>query len=223
MTPQAVVFDFDGVLADTERLHFLAFRDVLASRGWSLTEPDYYARYLGFDDAGLIAEFARDRNVQLAPGEQVELVRLKSDRFQEHFAAGSVLFPGASEAVRRLASRFRLGIASGALNHEIHTVLSVTNLRDAFSVVVGAEDVRRTKPAPDPYLAATRQLDVSPSSAVAIEDSRWGLESARSAGLRTIAVTTSYPSSALTLADVIVDSLDKVTIDLVSGLLDRVA
>lgn len=216
----AVIFDFDGVLADTERLHYAAFRDVLGGRGWTLEEPDYFARYLGFDDAALVTEFARDRELALAAPARAAIVDEKTAVFRHRLAAAGVLYPGAAAAVRRLGARYRLGIASGSLAAEIHLVLDATSLRDAFQVVVGADDVAQGKPAPDPYLMAVRALQVPPQAAVAIEDSRWGLESARTAGLRTIAVTTSYPAAALEpAADHIVSSLDDITVELVARVL----
>ena len=98
-------------------------------------------------------------------------------------------------------------------------MLAAAGLTQAFAAVVGADDVPRSKPAPDPYLAAVRALGVPASAAVAIEDSHWGLESARAAGLRTIALTTSYGAAALGDADLVLDSLDDVTVDTVERLL----
>ena len=215
----AVVFDFDGVLADSERLHFAAFRDVLGDAGWTLSERDYFDRYLGFDDAALVSEFARDRKIALAAPAQAALVLRKTEVFQSRLEAAGVLYPGAPAAIARLGARYRLAIASGSLAVEIHTVLAAAGLTQAFAAVVGADDVPRSKPAPDPYLAAVRALGVPASAAVAIEDSRWGLESARAAGLRTIALTTSYGAAALGDADLVLASLDDVTVDVVARLL----
>jgi len=215
----AVVFDFDGVLADSERLHFAAFRDVLGDEGWTLSERDYFERYLGFDDAALVSEFARDRQIAIAAPAQAALVQRKAEVFQSRLAAADVLYPGAPAAIARLGARYRLAIASGSLAVEIHTVLAAAGLSQAFAAVVGADDVPQSKPAPDPYLAAVRALGVPASAAVAIEDSRWGLESARAAGLRTIALTTSYGAAALDGADLVLGSLDDVTVDAVARLL----
>jgi len=216
----AVVFDFDGVLADSERLHFAAFRDVLGDEGWTLSERDYFDRYLGFDDAALVSEFARDQQIALAAPAQAALVQRKAEMFQSRLVAAGVLYPGAPAAIARLGARYRLAIASGSLAVEIRTVLAAAGLSQAFAAVIGADDVPRSKPAPDPYLAAVRALGVPASAAVAIEDSRWGLESARAAGLRTIALTTSYGAAALDgAADLVLASLDEVTVDAVAGLL----
>jgi beta-phosphoglucomutase len=215
----AIVFDFDGVLADTEGLHLKAFQEVLAERGWTLRRHDYFERYLGYDDRDLFAGFAADANLTLSPGDIEALVADKARRYDRRLAAGSVLFDGAAEAVRRLGTRHRLGIASGSLHRDIAAILAANGLSDAIPVVVGADDVPRSKPAPDPYAAAVSALGVPASRAVAVEDSRWGLRSARAAGLRTIGLTTSYPPNALDEADVVLRGLDQVTTDLVDRLL----
>jgi HAD superfamily hydrolase (TIGR01509 family) len=213
------VFDFDGVLADTERLHFAAFRDVLARHGWTLDERAYFERYLGFDDDALVVAFARDGRLAIGAEARAALVREKSGLFGQRLAAGEVLYQGARAAIERLGARFALAIASGSFAAEIHEILDAAGLRSAFRAIVGANDVARTKPAPDPYETAVRRLGVQPSAAVAIEDSRWGLESARAAGLRTIALTTTYPAAALQDADLVLPSLDHVTVEAVNGLI----
>jgi beta-phosphoglucomutase len=215
-----VVFDFDGVLADTEGLHFAAFRDVLAARSWTLSERDYYTRYLGFDDAGLIAAFARDQGLGLNRQELGILVHDKVSLFATRLAAGAVLYPGAVPAVSRLGAAYRLAIASGALSSEIHAILDAARLRSSFAAIVGADHVAYTKPAPDPYLAAVKAIGVAPASAVAIEDSQWGITSARTAGLKTIALTTTSARETLAHADVILTSLDEVTVELVAELIN---
>ena len=212
---RAVVFDFDGVLADTEGLHLSAFQDVFAARGWTLDRQAYFDNYLGYDDRDLVRAFAADQSLRLGAAEIEAILLDKSRQYDRRVAAGSILYPTATAAVTRLGSTFRLAIASGSLRGEILAILRVNNLADAFRVIVGADDVARSKPAPDAYAAAVERLGVSPSAAVAIEDSHWGLTAAKAAGLRTIGITTSYAAPALTLADTIVDSLDEVTVELV--------
>lgn len=218
---QAVIFDFDGVLADTERLHLLAFQDVFGPRGWTLDEDAYFERYLGYDDRRLITEFAHEQGVVMERQSIDRIVEDKGQRYLERLGSADILFPAAAACVRRIGARFPLGIASGSLHAEIERILAVGGLSDAFRVIVGADDVSERKPAAAPYLAATARLGVSPEMSVAVEDSRWGLESARAAGLSTIAVATSYPAAALRPADAVITSLDELTIELVSLLLMR--
>ena len=217
----AIVFDFDGVLADTERLHLAAFQDVFTSRGWRLDEATYFSRYLGFDDRGLVAEFARDLGVAIVPGDLDAVVRAKGRRFAERLEAGDAMYPAAAACVRRLGARYQLAIASGALRSEIISILDAAALTPAFRTIVGADDVARGKPAPDSYALAAHRLGVEPARAVAVEDSRWGLQSARAAGLRAIGITTSYPPPELAPADAIIDSLDELTESLIDALLNK--
>jgi len=216
---RGVVFDFDGVLADSEGLHLAAFQDVLAARGWTLARATYFDRYLGFDDRDLLKAFLVDHDLQVADAELDEIVAEKGRNYDARVHAGHILFPAAAACVGRLRVRFALGIASGSVHDEIADILRANHLEQAFDVVIGADDVPRSKPAPDPYAAAVAHLGVRPEDAVAIEDSHWGLTSARAAGLRTIGITTSYPRHALTSADAVVDSLDEVTPELIMRLL----
>lgn len=218
---RAVVFDFDGVIANTEPLHFRALRDVLAQEAIALTEADYYGRYLGYDDVGAFGAIAADRGVQWDPGHVARLVARKSVRLEELEGAESVLFPGAASAIRRMAGQYPLAIASGALHAEIMHVLNREDLAVFFPVVVAAEDTQMSKPAPEPYrraverMAAATGVALAPSDCVAIEDSKWGLESARSAGLRTVGITHTYQADTLTdAAEAVILHLDQLTWEL---------
>ena len=211
---RAVVFDFDGVIANSEPLHFGAFRDVLREEGVAFTEAEYYERYLGYDDLGVFRTLVRDRGLSWSEARIAALGRQKAVRLADLEQTTSILFPGAEDAVRRLAAEWPLAIASGALRAEIRRVLDQTRLTGCFGVIVGAEDAAAGKPAPDPYLLAVAQLarqsgqPLAPAECVAVEDSRWGLESARAAGLRTVAVTHTYAAAELGAADLVIDSLE---------------
>jgi HAD superfamily hydrolase (TIGR01509 family) len=218
MSIRAVVLDFDGVIADTERLHYAAFRDVFLGRGWMLHEAAYFDRYLGCDDHGLVREFARDIGVTVNDDDSERLVEAKGLLFGRHLESADILFPGAKASIERLAARFPMGIASGARRHEIVAILRVAGLLERFPVIVAADDVAATKPAPEPYLTAAERLGIPPSDCVAVEDSAPGLEAARSAGMRTIGVTTTLPRHALALADRIVAGLHEVSPEIVAAL-----
>ncbi len=217
-----VIFDFDGVIADTEMLHFEASRIVLAQRGVPLDQARYYAKYLGYSDADMAEAVARDQG-RFAPDADLsdfvrEFIHEKGLVFERLIASGAVLFPGAPACIERLAAVFPLGIASGAFREEIEHILTGAGLQHHFQTIVGAADAPRSKPHPAPYLEAARRLGADPSACVAIEDSRWGLDSARTAGMKTIAITHSYPAGELT-ADVIVGGLDEVTADVIRSVL----
>jgi HAD superfamily hydrolase (TIGR01509 family) len=149
------------------------------------------------------------------------LVARKSVRLEELEGAASVLFPGAAAAIRRMAEKCPLAIASGALRAEIMHVLDREDLAGFFAVVVAAEDAPASKPAPDPYRRAVERMTaatgvaLAPSDCVAIEDSRWGLESARAAGLRTVGVAHTYQADMLThAAEAVILHLDQLTWEL---------
>ena len=208
----AVIFDFDGVLADTERLHLRAFQTVFSARAWSLDEVSYFDRYLGYDDKGLVAAFARDQNLTVTAADVRELVDAKSRVFAGYLEAGEVLFSGARECVGALAQEYTLGIASGALHAEIVAILTAAGLIERFTVIIAADDVDECKPSPVPYLAAAAGLRLDPRACVAIEDSTAGLEAARAAGMLTVGVTTTLPRPLLEDgADLIVDSLREIS------------
>jgi len=223
---RAVVFDFDGVLANSEPLHFRAYREVLAERGVTLTESAYYERYLGYDDVGAFRAIAADTGVSMTESDIAALVANKAVRLEALEKAGSVLFPGAREAIVRTAAAWPIAIASGALKAEILRVLEHEALRAFFPVVVSAEDTPASKPDPAPYLLAVQQLrattpTLTASQCVAIEDSRWGLVSARAAGLRTVGITHTYSGSELAdAADVVIAHLDQFTPELLRSLAD---
>jgi HAD superfamily hydrolase (TIGR01509 family) len=210
-----IVFDFDGVIADSEPLHFHGFQQVLADAGVTLSEADYYTRYLGFDDAGAFAAISADRGLNWSDHVVATLVARKAVELERLEAVQSVLFPGAATTIHRLAAHGPLAIASGALRAEILRILEKEHLTPFFVTVVGAEDAEASKPSPAPYLKALERLAArtgspAPASYVAIEDSHWGLESARAAGLRTVAVTHTYPAHTLR-ADLTVSNLNDLT------------
>jgi beta-phosphoglucomutase len=215
---KAVVFDFDGVLADSEPIHLRIYQELFAPAGVALTKEEYCARYLGFDDEGVFKQVAADYKLLLGDEEIEMLVAEKGRRFEAVVSGRDVLYPRAAACVRRLAAEWPLGIASGALRRDIELMLGGASLASFFRFIVASGDTDRTKPSPDPYLRAAELHGVDPSHCVAIEDSHWGLLSARGAGMRTIAVTHTYPRDTLGEAHVVIDSLDEVTVDFVKRL-----
>jgi beta-phosphoglucomutase len=216
---QAIIFDFDGVIANSEPLHLKAFQQALADEGIELTGREYYSRYLGFDDVGMFEALARDRGIAISDRHVTALVARKGEKLQAMLHAGSVLFPGAADFIRAAAAAVPIAIASGALRHEIDEITEAADLAKFFTVVVASGDTPASKPSPAPYLLAfekLRQLAGHPIDSrrcVAIEDSHWGLESARGAGLRCVGVTNSYPSHELGGAELVVSGLDALTLD----------
>jgi len=214
----AVIFDFDGVIANSEPLHFQAFADTLSSAGFALSREEYYASYLGYDDVGAFDAVAKDRGRPLDPEGIRKLVAAKERRMLELTHGGDVLFPGAAEFIRACAAEVPVAVCSGALRHEISAVLDAAELTPAVRLIVASGDTRQSKPSPDPYRLAFARLnaeaggDLRPDHTVAIEDSRWGLESARGAGLRLVGVTNSYAADALPEAELIAAGLHALSV-----------
>jgi beta-phosphoglucomutase len=215
---RAIVFDFDGVIANSEPMHLRAYREVLADFGVTLTDSDYYNHYLGYDDRGAFEAIAGRSGASWSEERVADLIRRKARRMEELERDGSVLFPGAETAIETAAEAVPIAIASGALGAEIRRVLDRANLTRHFTAIVSAEDTPAGKPSPDPYLRALAMLSAAhgplqAGDCVAVEDSRWGLESARAAGLRTLAVAQTYRAEALEPADLIIPSLQAFDLD----------
>jgi beta-phosphoglucomutase len=224
---QAIVFDFDGVIADSEPLHLQAFQQVLAEEGVALSAADYYSRYLGYDDAGTFRAVARDRGLAMGDGDVAALVERKSLAMQRLLDGGAVLFPGAREFVLEAAAAVPLAIASGALRHEIDEVIEGAGMAGLFQAIVASGDTPESKPSPAPYrlafdrLRATTGRDLDPGRCVAIEDSRWGVASAQAAGLRCVGVTHTYEAGELAGAELVVSDLRALTLPALDRLCAR--
>lgn len=222
---QAVFFDFDGVIADSEPLHLRACQAVLQADGIDLNKSEYYARYLGYDDVGMFEALAKDRRISLTDEKIDQWVAMKSSIVEELLKSDTILFPGAATCVKMFAERVPLAVASGALEPEIEIVLAHAGLRSSFAAIASASDGVRGKPAPDLYLLAMAKLrahsseSLDPAACIAIEDSHWGLEAARHAGLKCVAVTHTYPAAELDKADLVVDSLDELTLSKMEALM----
>ena len=219
---KAIVFDFDGVLADSEPLHLRAYQAVLSKLGITFTRDEYYTNYLGYDDEGVFAGLFERHGLRVDSDGIRTLIEEKTGVFdatmEESIKSGGILYPGASACVERMASRYPLGIASGALRHEIEAILRAASLHQHFRFIVASGETPEGKPAPDPYRKAAELHRLPPNQCVAIEDSRWGIASAKSAGLACVGITTTYAREQLPGADHIVRSLDEFTPDLIDVL-----
>lgn len=211
----AVIFDFDGVIVDTEPLHYKAFQMLLEPMGLGFSWQEYVDTYMGFDDRdAFLASFAAGGRT-LASDLLHSLINQKARLFQEVINDGLTAYPGVVDLVRRLhAGQTPLAISSGALRSDIDPILTTLGLQGCFDVIVTAEDVARSKPDPESYQLAFRKLcrfhrlSEAESAAVAIEDTPAGIQSASSAGLQVIAVTNSYPPEKLTDASYVTGTLE---------------
>ena len=214
--PDAVIFDLDGVLVDSEQRWNGAKEALVRETGgrWLEEAP---TRMMGMSSPEWSVYLRDDLGVAM---EAAEINREVVRRMEEGYREELPLLPGASEAVRALAGRWPLGLASSANREVIDLVLELAGFGDAFRVTVSSEEVERGKPAPDVYLAAARGLGVEPARCVAIEDSSSGLRAAAAAGMTVIAVPNPhYPPApdALALASATVATVGEVTPELVEG------
>jgi HAD superfamily hydrolase (TIGR01509 family) len=215
-TVEAVVFDLDGVLVDSDHIWHEVREGLARERGgrWtdrseadmsgmSSTEWSHYLR----DVVGL-AGTPQELND--------EVVRRMVARYEEELP----LMDGAAEAVRRVAASFRLGVASSSNRELIDGVLAAAGLAELFEVTVSSEEVARGKPSPDVYLEAATRLDLDPAECAAVEDSTNGIRAAHAAGMRVVAIPNRrYPPArdALELADEVVASVSELSPELISG------
>jgi beta-phosphoglucomutase len=226
MLLQAIVFDFDGVIADTEPVHLLAFQEQLATTGLTLSQQEYLDRYLGYNDQEGFAAVAAASGRTLGDTEIERLIACKTVRVKALLASMPLLFPGVANRIREWSAHVPVAIASGALRAEIDTILDAADLSSSFRAIVTADDPVDSKPSPGPYELAMARLAAGdglgsalrPDRCVAIEDSRWGIVSARAAGMRVVAVTTSYGAGELGEADLVVPAVADLTLERLNNL-----
>jgi HAD superfamily hydrolase (TIGR01509 family) len=217
---EAVVFDLDGLLLDTEQV-WDEVREALTRERGGRWHDRAQADMMGMSSTEW-STYMHDVLGLAEPPE--ELNRLVVERMQERYRERLPLIDGAVDAVRRLGEQWPLGLASSSNRELIDLALELMDVGDLFRVTVSSEEVERGKPAPDVYLEAARKLGVAPEQAVAIEDSGAGIRAAKAAGMRVIAVPNPHfppPSEALERADVVLDSLAELTTDAVESASSR--
>ncbi|HEY9233239.1 MAG TPA: HAD family phosphatase [Blastocatellia bacterium] len=215
---KAIIFDCDGVIADSEPLHMAALQRALAEEGITLTEETYYREYLALDDRGCFTKAFHDHGHALTGDRLRELIARKAAQLEPVMRSHLRIFPGVAEFIRRAATRYPLAVASGALRHEIDLILEHAGVRDCFAAVVSAEDVTRGKPDPEAFrkahatLSARQSGEIAAAECLVIEDSLHGVEAGKRAGMAVLAVTNSYPRERLLAADLVIDSFTNLTL-----------
>jgi len=214
---EAVVFDLDGVLVDSEQAWDAVRRKLVEEEGgrWS---DDATGAMQGMSST----EWSRYMHSELELDLEPEAISARVvERLADRYRNDLPLLPGATDAVRRMAARWPLGLASSSNREVIDLVLDLAEISDCFAATVSSEEVERGKPSPDVYLEAAAHLETAPERCAAIEDSSNGLRSAGAAGMAVVAVPNrDYPPAddALELADITLDSLDELTVERVEGL-----
>jgi beta-phosphoglucomutase len=192
MPLKAILFDFDGVIADTDNHHVVAWQRTLSIMGWQVVD-EVAARAAEIDDRKFLTDLFEKHGLH---SDKIEdWVRRKQALTVKMLKDSPRLYPGVVDLVRNLKGKVRLAVVSGTWRENVQAVLDSSGLAEAFEFIVGKEDVASTKPDPEAYLLALRKLRLSARSAVAIEDSPTGLTSARAAGIRVVAVGHRLPFS----------------------------
>jgi HAD superfamily hydrolase (TIGR01509 family) len=216
---RALIFDFDGILVDSEPLILGLTQQMAAQQGWTLSAEEYYRDYLALDDRGIVERLYQSHGRSVDRARVEELVEWKARAYQQIIRDGLPPQPGAVEFVRGVARRFPLAIASGSLRAEIEYLLGKLGLREKFPVLATAEDFKRSKPDPEVYLKALERLQrldpfrakpLRPAECLAIEDAPGGVKAAHSAGMKCLALTHSRPAEELRHADWICGSFAEV-------------
>jgi beta-phosphoglucomutase len=221
----AIVLDFDGVIVDSEPLHYKAYQEVLGPAGLGFPWEEYKKRYMGFDDRDALRERFKRADRDLGEEEMVDLIARKARAFKRLVESNhAVPYPGVLELIRAAHGRLPLAVCSGALPGDIRPVFRKLGIGHIFDLVVTAEDVVISKPDPECYALTIRRLsearpgnEIRPGRTVAIEDTPAGIASAKGAGLRVLAVTNSYSREALAAADWVETSLEGVTVEDLEG------
>jgi len=213
---KAVIFDFDGVISDSEILHFRAFNQMLAQYGIEITIKDYYKTYLGFNDVDCYKLLIHQGLLKIDEQQIGNLVNQKKKIFERLAQTEGRIIEGVRDFLTMLEDNdIPMAICSGALLTEVEMILEEARLRHLFEVIVSAEHVKKGKPHPEGFLLSLQRLNesrenpITANQCIVIEDSHWGLEAAKAAGMHTIAVTNSYDAEQLSLAEKIVTRLNE--------------
>jgi HAD superfamily hydrolase (TIGR01509 family) len=207
---RAIVFDFDGIVVDSERHIMKLIQEMAAREDWALSEEEYFRDYLALDDQGIIDYLWRSHGRPLSVSRRGELLAWKRRAYEEVIHEGLPPMPGATEFVLNAARCFPLAIASGSLRAEIEHLLQKLGLRERFAVLATADDCAHSKPDPEVYLKALTRLRELPLLAkpqleagecLAIEDAPHGIVAAQAAGMKCLALAHSRPQAELQHAD----------------------
>ncbi len=221
ITAKAVIFDFDGVIVDTEPLHYAAFQRILEPLGLHFSWQEYVETFIGFDDRDAFRHAFSSKGMMLGHDDLLRLIEQKAAIFEEVIKSGVTPYPGVLELIFHLsAHKTPLAICSGALKSDISPILTMLGISECFDVIVTAEDVAASKPDPECYQLAFQRLlaahdnSFSINATIAIEDTPAGISSAKAAGLIVCAVTNSYPADRLEQATFITDSLSALNMEM---------
>ncbi len=209
----AVIFDFDGIIVDSEPMHYQAFQRILEPLGKGFPWEEYCATYIGFDDRDAFREVFKAAGEKICSRDVKHLISKKAEIFQQLIREGQATpLPGAVELIESIPRKLPIALCSGALREDIIPILGNLGIDNSFSVIVTADDTKKSKPDPAPYKLALEKLgEDNAATAIAIEDTPAGILSAKGAGVKVLAVTNSYDREFLLEADAVTDSLENIS------------
>ena len=218
---KAIVWDFDGVIVDSEPMHYRAFAQVAMELDTQFSWEEYLDRYIGYDDRDVFRILLTESGKANQGSDDVPgLCAKKAEIFDEIVAQGIEPMPGAVELIDSAGRQMPLAISSGATQRDIDLIMGRLGLLDRFDTIITADDVARSKPDPQGYAMAVSglaqrrpELELAPDNCLAIEDTAAGIQSARDAGLMTLGVAYTGPAELLHAAHRVVDTLEGLDIE----------
>lgn len=209
-----LIFDLDGLLADTEKLHCRAYQDALARHGFLLTEQDYAEHWIL--NGGSIREFIEARGLSIDP----DMVRrAKAKRYGELVRSGVEPMPGALSLLSKVSGWKRLALATSSYEDDAHAVLQALGIVSYFSCIATRSNVAKVKPYPDLFLSVAHRLGETPNNCLVFEDSEKGVKAAGAAGMKCIAIPNIHTAKHdFGMATMVVSSLYDITKDLIDNM-----
>jgi HAD superfamily hydrolase (TIGR01509 family) len=222
---RAIIFDFDGIIVNSEPLIMKLTQEMAAQVGYNLSEAEYYHKYLALDDRGIVENLLLTQGQQVNPARRDELIAWKARAYMDAIQDGLPSFPDAIEFVHKVAAHFPLAIASGSLRAEIEHLLGKIGLREKFSLLVTADDVAHSKPDPEVFIKALARLGdaafhtnkghppLLAAECLVIEDAAAGVDAAHAAGMKCMALAHSLPPDVIGHADWTYDNFAQVDME----------
>ncbi len=220
---KAIIFDFDGVVVDSEPLHLKVFQQVLRDVGVSLSKEDYILKYLAFDDKTFFTNSLSDFGKYESPQQVEQLINKKSRIFEALIEDSIKVFPGVREFLQNINGNYPVAIGSGALRSEIEIILNKLNMEKYFDFIVSADEVENCKPNPEVYLKVLDEFNsrndfqLMAEECLVFEDAVYGIQAAKSAGMKCVGISNSYNSDEIKDADLVFESFEKINPDFLTN------
>lgn len=212
---KALIFDMDGVISDTQRIHGSVERTILSEYGIDITEKEIAFLYGGTKDGTQFTHEFKKNAVNADPYDALQ----KKWKLMNNLSDNDIIaIPGIIEFISLIKTDYKLAVASGTPVHFVERVLNSLQIRKEFSAIIGGDKVTEGKPNPEIFLRAAQMLDISPAQCLVIEDAPNGIKAAKNAGMKCVAITTTHESNTLKNADKIIHSYNELTFDIIQTL-----